>query len=159
VGLGPVGLAHVLVQSFLGARVIGIEPSAARRALGLRLGAAEVHQPGEYSGPPSTVIECTGVPAVVESAFDLVDSSGRVIQSGECNRPISLVPSAVVVHKEVAYVGSWFYAEEDRHYMSELIDRGIELRDLCTDEVPATGAGSAIARFLDGQTGKVVITW
>lgn len=159
VGLGPVGLGHVLVQSFLGARVIGIEPSPARRAEALRLGATEVYEPGAYTEAPSTVIECTGVPGVVEAAFELVDSSGRVIQSGECNRPISLVPSTVVVHKEVAYVGSWFYAGEDLPYMSELINRGLDLRALCTDEVPASEAQSAISRFLDGQTGKVVITW
>ena len=39
-GLGPVGLAHVLVRANAGCEVVAVEPSAARRKLGLELGAA-----------------------------------------------------------------------------------------------------------------------
>jgi threonine dehydrogenase-like Zn-dependent dehydrogenase len=159
IGLGPVGLGHVLVQSFAGAHVIGIEPSPARRRQALRLGAAEVYEPGAYAGRPATVIECTGVAEVVESALELVDSSGLVIQSGECHRAISLVPSDVVVHREITYTGSWFYASEDYPYMRQLLADGLPLRELCTHEVSAERAEQTFRDFLDGLTGKVVVTW
>jgi threonine dehydrogenase-like Zn-dependent dehydrogenase len=65
VGLGPVGLAHVLLRSYLGADVIGIEPSEYRRQQALALGASAVFAPGEYTGRADVVIECTGVPGVI----------------------------------------------------------------------------------------------
>jgi len=159
IGLGPVGLGHVVVQTFAGARVIGIEPSAERRRQGLALGAAEVFAPGEYRGRPATVIECTGLPSAVEGAFDLVDSSGLVIQSGECQAPVRLIPSDLVVHREVTYTGSWFYASEDYPYMTGLLDRGLPLRGLCTHEVAPEDAEAAFGDFVRGLTGKVVVRW
>jgi threonine dehydrogenase-like Zn-dependent dehydrogenase len=159
IGLGPVGLGHVVVQTFAGARVIGIEPSAARRRQALRLGAAETYEPGQYHGRPATVIECTGVPAAVEGAFELVDSSGLVIQSGECQAPVKLVPSDLVVHREVTYTGSWFYASEDYPFMTGLLAQGLPLRDLCTHEVRPEDAQAAFGDFVNGLTGKVVVRW
>ncbi|MFC7584543.1 zinc-binding dehydrogenase [Nonomuraea antimicrobica] len=84
-GLGPVGLAHVLVRARAGAEVIAIEPSEHRRELARALGATMVVAPGEDIGtPPGTVIECTGIPACIQQAFDLVDAAGTVLQSGWC---------------------------------------------------------------------------
>lgn len=159
VGLGPVGLGHVLVQSFLGARVLGIEPSAERRKQALRLGAAEVHEPGDPLPAPSTVIECTGLPGAIEDALQLVDTGGTVIQSGECQQPISMVPSDIVVHREITYTGSWFYATEDYPFMNELLAHGLPLPDLCTHQVEPDEAGDAFAEFLHGRTGKVIVRW
>lgn len=158
-GLGPVGLGHVLVQTHRGARVIGIEPSAARRRQAERLGAAQVHPPGEYTGHPSVVIECTGVPSVIETAFRIIDSGGTVIQSGECQQQVSIVPSDLVVHREVTYTGSWFYATEDYTFMSGLVADGLPLRQMCTEEVAPEDAEPAFGAFLRGETGKVVVRW
>ena len=159
IGLGPVGLGHVAVQAYAGARVIGIEPSAARRRQALRLGAAEVYEPDQFRRHPRTVIECTGSPSAIADAFAMVDSGGTVIQSGECQRPISLVPSDVVIHREITYTGSWFYASEDYPYMTDLVAKGLPLRDLCTHEVRPEDAQLAFGDFLHGLTGKVVVRW
>ncbi len=159
IGLGPVGLGHVLVQAHAGARVIGIEPSAARRRQALRLGAAEVHEPDTYRGHPPTVIECTGSPAVIASAFELVDSGGTVIQSGECQRSISLVPSDLMVHREITYTGSWFYASEDYPSMIDLVAGGLPVRELCTHQIRPEDAQQTFRDFLNGLTGKVVVQW
>jgi threonine dehydrogenase-like Zn-dependent dehydrogenase len=105
------------------------------------------------------VIECTGSPAVISSALELVDSGGTMIQSGECQQPISLVPSDLVVHREATYTGSWFYAGEDYPFMTELVADGLPLRELCTHEVPPERAQAAFGDFLNGLTGKVIVRW
>ena len=160
IGLGPVGLGHVVVQTFAGARVIGIEPSAARRRQALRLGAAETYEPGQYRGRPATVIECTGVPAAVEGAFELVDSSGLVIQSGECQAPVRLIPSDLVVHREVTYTGSWFYASEDYPFMTGLLaPTGCRCATSAPTRCAPEDAQAAFGDFVNGLTGKVVVRW
>lgn len=159
IGLGPVGLAHVLVRAFKGARVVGIEPSAYRRQLALALGAAEVHAPGDHGLTGALVIECTGIPAVIEQSIKLVKSGGAFLQSGECDQPVRLEPSTTLIHREVDIKGSWYYATEDFDAMTRLMEEGLPLHLLGTHDVPADAAQSAISCFLEGTTGKVLVRW
>lgn len=159
VGLGPVGLAHTLVRSFGGARVIGIEPSSYRRELALKLGADAVFAPGSEEVRGALVIECTGIPAVIESSFELVESGGTFLQSGECEKPVSVQPSALLIHREVQLLGSWYYASEDYSDMQLQIASGLPLGKLATHDVAAELAQSAVTEFLEGMTGKVLVRW
>lgn len=159
-GLGPVGLAHVVVRAFTGAEVIGIEPSAYRRNLALRLGAKTVLSPrDEIPGNPHLVIECTGRTECITQAFTLVDNGGVVLQSGECHTDVPLNPSELFIRQEITYTGSWYYATEDYPKMLELIDRGLPLHELCTHDVAAADAQLAVTDFLEGRSGKVVLRW
>jgi threonine dehydrogenase-like Zn-dependent dehydrogenase len=158
-GLGPIGLAHVLVRAFAGCRVVGVEPSAYRRELALRLGAAAVYEPGGYAVAAPLVIESSGRPEVIRQAFDLVDHSGCVLQSGECGTDIALNPSGMFVHREVTYTGSWYYGSEDYPMMRRLVAAGLRLGDLLTHEVACSEAQPAIDDFLAGNSGKVVLRW
>ena len=159
VGLGPVGLAHVLLRAHEGAHVIGIEPSRYRRELALHLGAAAVHEPGQYREQASVVIECTGIPSIVRSVFAMPATSGRVLQSGECSTEVPLSPSNIFIDREITYTGSWYYASEDYPAMLESVAGGLSLRSLCTHDVLAEDSAAAIAEFLDGNTGKVIFRW
>ncbi|MFT4030386.1 MAG: zinc-binding dehydrogenase [Protaetiibacter sp.] len=159
VGLGPVGLAHVLLRAAQGASVIGIEPSPFRRELAERLGASRTVAPEDAEGGFDLVIECTGLPAVVESSFGLVRTGGTMLQSGECERPVALSPSATMIHREISYTGSWYYATEDFAAMIAALEAGLDLGALRTHEVPAEDAQAAVTEFLEGRTGKVVFTW
>ena len=82
-----------------------------------------------------------------------------MIQSGECQAPVKLVPSDLVVHREVTYTGSWFYASEDYPFMTGLLAQELRLRDLCTHEVRPEDAQAAFGDFVNGLTGKVVVRW
>jgi L-iditol 2-dehydrogenase len=159
IGLGPVGLGHILVRVFEGADVTGIEPSTYRRDLALRLGASTVHPPGTHDRHRyRLVIECTGRPDCITQAFEFVDSGGTVLQSGECAE-VHLKPSETFIRREVTYTGGWYYASEDYPRMLELVKRGLPLDRMRTHEVPARDAEGAIAEFLAGRTGKVVVRW
>lgn len=160
IGLGPVGLGHVAVRSFAGAEVVGIEPSAYRRRLALKLGASTVLPPEQDVGRGyAAVIECSGRPENILLAFHLADDAGTVIQSGECHTPISISPSDTFVRREITYTGSWYYATEDYPGMRELLERGLPLSEMCTHDVAAVDAQPAITDFLRGDSGKVVLRW
>lgn len=158
-GLGPIGLGHTLVRAHTGSHVVAIEPSSYRRDLALALGAAEVLAPGEdLASPPSLVIECTGIPAVVQEAFDAVDVGGTVLQSGECAR-VELSPSDTFVRREVTYTGSWYYADEDWPEMRRLYEDGLQIARLVTHELPADQVAEAYRAFSSTRSGKVVLHW
>jgi threonine dehydrogenase-like Zn-dependent dehydrogenase len=160
IGLGPVGLGHAIVRRFAGANVSGVEPSAYRRELGLRVGAQRVFGTfAEVEDRPSVVIECTGRPDCIARAFELVDDLGVVLQSGECGKSVPIVPSEHLIRRELAWTGAWYYATEDYPEMANLVSRGLRIADICTHEVTPELAQQAFSEFLDGRTGKVVIRW
>ncbi|MEN3284459.1 MAG: hypothetical protein V7607_5599 [Solirubrobacteraceae bacterium] len=160
IGLGPVGLGHVLVRGFTGAEVVGIDPSDYRRRLASELGAATVLSPSDATGrAPSLVIECTGRPDCIAQGLELVDDGGVVLQSGECHADVPINPSDTLIRREVTYTGSWYYASEDYPAMLEMVARGLPLERLCTHDVDAADAQDAIADFLEGRSGKVILRW
>lgn len=160
IGLGPVGLGHVLVRAFSGAEVIAMEPSTYRRGLARDLGAAKVLAPGEDIGVrPRVVIEATGRPECIRQAFDLVDNGGVVLQSGECRDDVGINPSDLIIRREITYTGAWYYASEDYPDMRGLFDRGLPIQRLCTHEVAASDAQPAVNDFIAGNSGKVIVRW
>jgi VCBS repeat-containing protein len=75
-----------------------------------------------------------------------------------CHDDVVINPLSLA-KREIAYVGDWYYDTEDYPSMLELMSQGLPLAELCTHEVDADGAQSAITEFINGQTGKVVIRW
>ena len=159
VGLGPVGLASVLVRSTAGATVVGIEPSPQRRALALAAGAVACVAPGDgLPFSPELVIEASGRPDGIRYALDIVAAGGTVLQAGECPS-VEVSPSDVFVRREVTYTGSWYYADEDWPAMVDLVTGGLDLRSLVTHEMAAGSAADAFAAFVSATSGKVVLRW
>ena len=159
IGLGPVGLAHVLVRSRAGCDVVAVEPSATRRKLAEALGASAVFAPGTDTGPPaSLVIEATGRADCVDLALELAAAGGTVLQSGECAEA-TIRPSAHIVHKELTYTGCWYFTHDDYPSMRQMWDEGLRFDALRTHDVPAEDAQSAFDAFLSTESGKVVLRW
>jgi len=158
-GLGPVGLAHVMVRSFLGADVVAVEPSAARRDLALELGASAVVAPGgDLQGPPpSLVIEASGRADSVAVAMATVAKGGTVLQSGEC--AMAEVSPSQIIAREITYVGSWFYASEDYDEILRLQAAGLAGQRLVTHEFAADYADAAYEAMLSTVSGKVLLRW
>ncbi|MCY7419852.1 MAG: zinc-binding alcohol dehydrogenase family protein [Chloroflexi bacterium] len=115
-GAGPIGQAILLAAADLGARVMVVDRLAARLELARRLGAEAVvdASTGDVreavltwtdGDGPTVVFEATGVPAVVESAIDLVASSGTVVVVGLSRQKVSM-PMVDLTRKELTIVGS-----------------------------------------------------
>jgi threonine dehydrogenase-like Zn-dependent dehydrogenase len=159
VGLGPVGLGHTMVRAHAGAEVVAIEPSEYRRELAMKLGAAEVLEPGDDIGPlPGLAIECTGLPDCIRLALTLVDVGGTVLQSGECPA-VEVSPSDVFIRREITYTGGWYYADEDFPEMVRLYETGLPVERLATHEFPADRVADAYRTFVSKESGKVLLRW
>lgn len=122
-GGGPIGAAVALFARAAGAKhVIVSEPAAARRARCLDLGATAAINPLEEDvaarfavltgHAADMVIECVGVPGMLEQALRLVRTRGRVIVAGVVFSEDSFTP-LTALGKEASIIFSSGYAEKD----------------------------------------------
>lgn len=168
-GLGPVGLGAVLMQSALGRRVIGVDPSPFRTAYAKTLGASDVVLVADgvdvpasiralIGGDPDVCIEASGNAGAIRQAFGLVRKGGTVVFNGEHHHPV-LSPSEDFIRKDVAAVGTWYFHLGEFGEMLALERNGMAAARLLSDLVPFTDAQSAFQRFASGQTAKIALTW
>jgi threonine dehydrogenase-like Zn-dependent dehydrogenase len=166
-GLGPVGLGSVLLQSYLGRRVIAVDLQTRRLELAAGLGATECveaarHDPIEAIGRLTdgrgvdAAIEAAGVPATVHQCFRVVRHGGLVLLNGEQPR-VELSPSDDFIRRDVRAVGSWFYHVGEFPAMLRLWREGLPVGRLITDVLAFDQAPEALALFAAGETGKVLL--
>lgn len=119
-GLGPVGLLATLFARAMGARVVGIDPSADRRVLAERLGAAATLDPA--AGPVGDLLRARHP----DGADKLIETSGANAAHaviGELVKPLAQValvglgssdfkmPLMRLVHKELTVFGTSIYPD------------------------------------------------
>jgi (R,R)-butanediol dehydrogenase/meso-butanediol dehydrogenase/diacetyl reductase len=152
-GAGPVGLATALWARHAGAREIVVSDFVAqRRDLVARLGATATLDPAaqevmpafeHHAGrAPDVIIECVGVPGVIQSIFEMAPPRGRVVIAGVCMKPDQIVPvTAMMKELRVQFVA--YYRRADfGHTLSMLragrIQPGPMITDVIgLDELPA----------------------
>jgi (R,R)-butanediol dehydrogenase/meso-butanediol dehydrogenase/diacetyl reductase len=134
IGGGPVGLAVALWARQLGAReVVLSDPVASRRALAERLGASTTVDPtNEDVGDafekvagsrPGTVIECVGIPGMIQHATDVAAIDATVVIAGVCMQPDSMLPITAMT-KELDVRFAFYYRARDYVTTISMIDRG-----------------------------------
>jgi len=168
-GLGPVGLAGVMVARAFGASVIGIDPVEERRALAVDLGATAVIDPA-ITDPVVRVNELTdgrGADAAIDysgngqaqrQALESVCHYGRVGLVGVNEQPLTIDPE-VILHNQLRVSGSYTYSAADVPEMIRFVERhGLPLERLITHRFPLSDAPEALALFDRGQTGKIALT-
>lgn len=122
-GAGPVGVAVALWARQLGARhVVVTDPLAHRRELAEAVGATATVDPTSEDvrsafervtgTPPTAVIECVGVPGLIQHASDVAATDGRVTIVGVCMQPDSLFPLTAVL-KELTLQFVLYYRKAD----------------------------------------------
>jgi 2-desacetyl-2-hydroxyethyl bacteriochlorophyllide A dehydrogenase len=94
-GLGALGLLVAALLERVGGRVVAIEPQAWRRAVAGELGivAVDTADAGDAAGTSGVplVIECSGSPAALAPALDLLAHEGTVlVASWYGSKPVSL---------------------------------------------------------------------
>jgi threonine dehydrogenase-like Zn-dependent dehydrogenase len=156
IGGGPVGLAVLLWLKALGAGAVGLsDPLAARRANAVGLGADVVVDPtaGDLAtqlgdaglASPSFVLECVGLPGLVDQASAVSAVDGRVVVVGVCMTDDRYVPYAAMA-KELDWRFSFYYCRADVAGTIEAIEAGrIDADPLITAEV--VGLDAAPGRF------------
>jgi len=114
-GLGPVGLLATLFGSRMGAEVVGIDPSADRRALAEQLGARRTFDPtagpiGEqvrasYPRGADKLFEASGAAAAYTAIPELLRPLGMAALVGLGSREFTSSLSAIV-HRELVIFGT-----------------------------------------------------
>jgi threonine dehydrogenase-like Zn-dependent dehydrogenase len=122
VGGGPLGLLGVHAATRLGARVLAVEPLAARRELAARLGADQTFSdPADLpAGSIDVAIDAVGIEATWRGAIAAVRSGGSVCVIG-LGAADGTIPMGDLVRRGVAVRGHYAYSREDFVAAVELI--------------------------------------
>jgi len=171
VGLGPVGLATLMLAKALGAKkLIGVEMNDERIALAKKLGLVDyVFKPAE-----DTVDQILAVTngKGVERAFDASASDGgrqtairatrqwgRIAFVGEGNS-VTFNPSPDIIHGQKTIYGSWVTSLARMEDLVEnLVEWGIHPEDLITHRFKLEDADKAYALMNSGNCGKVAVVF
>jgi (R,R)-butanediol dehydrogenase/meso-butanediol dehydrogenase/diacetyl reductase len=133
-GAGPIGLCSALFARLAGAKTVAVsEFSAGRRQRALDMGATHVIDPktenvaerfAKITGDaPDLVIECVGVPGLIQQALALVRPRGRVVVAGVCFEQDSILPLPALL-KEADLTFSSCYTPYDFEAVINAIARG-----------------------------------
>lgn len=166
-GLGPVGLGAVLVQSYLGRRVMAVDLSQYRLDYVQKLGARWPLLAGKDDIVPQIMditagfgadiaIEAAGRPETAKQCFASVRKGGTVIFNGEQSE-IPLSPSEDFIRRDITAFGSWFYHYSEFGGMLKLYRNGLKVQDLVSHTYSLDEAPEAFAEFAAGKTAKVLL--
>jgi alcohol dehydrogenase len=170
-GCGGVGQSAILIAKALGARVVGVDPSSAARALAAELGADEVFAEAdvaallELTGGAAVSLDALGSPATAAASVRVLRRRGRHVQVGLMlgEAATAPMPWGELVAKELEVVGSHGMAAADypellamvadgRLDVSRLLGRIVSLeeapRELAAmDQLVSVGAGIVVAKL------------
>lgn len=167
VGVGPIGLGNVMMQSFLGAEVIAIDINDYRLSLAKEIGAAHTIN-SQKTNPIEAVkelthgmfadkcIEAVGRPETAKLALKLVGKAGIVLTLGE-QGDVPVNVSGELIRYDVTLMGSWFYHYAEYPAIVDFYRRGLPVAEIITDHFPLEKAQEAFTKFAEGQAGKVMI--
>lgn len=168
-GAGPIGLGSVLLQAFLGRKVVAVDVSPKRLALARRLGATTAWNPREtdvvaaireHTGGfgADLCIEAAGLPETALNCFAAVKTGGQVLFNGEQNA-VTFSISEHFIRRDITATGSWFYHFAEFHDMLRLFRSGLDVASLISDTYPLEAAADAFADFAAGKTAKAILAY
>jgi threonine dehydrogenase-like Zn-dependent dehydrogenase len=169
-GLGPIGLGNVLLQSYLGREVIGIDRSPDRLRLAELLGARHTIAVEESTDVPAAIraltlgkgadvcIEAAGQPVTAKQCFASVRKGGTVVFNGE-QPSLELSPSQDFIRRDITAVGAWYYHFSEYPAMRELFYQGLSVRSLITHRFSLEQVADAYQSMADGKSGKALLIY
>jgi threonine dehydrogenase-like Zn-dependent dehydrogenase len=170
VGLGPVGLAALMLAKAQGAtQTIGVDAVPERVELAKRLGIVDIALDAnnalerimdETGGcGAEAVIDCSGNPAGRLLAIQGTRQWGRVAFVGE-GGTVAFEPSRDIIHKQITIFGSWVTSLPN---MEDLVERlvrwGMHPDITVTHRFPLEQADKAYQLMDEGKCGKVAVVW
>jgi (R,R)-butanediol dehydrogenase / meso-butanediol dehydrogenase / diacetyl reductase len=166
-GAGPIGLLALQFARAAGAGdVLVIEPSPARRRLATELGAIHAVVPGEAAEyvqdhtqgvGADLVIECTGVPRLLQTAVDLARSGGVVQLLSFLSEPAT-INAARWLAKQVTVVASNAFTHDDvRRAMTFLADGRVQAQPLHSRTVRLSELEATLSGLSAGPSDDIKI--
>lgn len=171
VGLGPVGLATLMLCKAMGAeKLIGVEMNDYRIQIAKDMGLVDyVFKPSDTTVDDirkvtgghgvERAIDCSASDAGRQTAVRAARDWGKIALVGEGNT-MSLNPSPDMMHSQKTIYGSWVTSTwKMMDLVEHLVRWGIHPGDLITDEFPIERAGEAYALMASGKCGKVAVVY
>lgn len=170
-GLGPVGLATLMLAKAMGAsKLIGMDGVKERRDLAVSLGLADAvldigpdnvaeikKMTGGY-GCEKT-IDCSGNDKARLTCIQAARKWGKICFIGEGGR-VEFLPSPDIIHDQKTIYGSWVTSIWKMEEVVERIVRwNIHPEKLVTHRFPLEKAGEAYALMASGKCGKVAVVF
>ena len=171
VGLGPVGLAALMLSRALGATTtIGTDTVPERMKLAEDLGLADhvvpagpeaVDRVRELTGGAGVEksVDCSGSDPGRQTAIRSARKWGRIVFLGE-GGTVAFNPSPDIIHDQKTIFGSWV---TNIWRMEELVERlgrwGLHPERLVTDRFPLERADDAYRLMAQGKCGKVAVVF
>ncbi len=170
-GLGPVGLATLMLAKALGAReLIGIDTVPGRLELAKKLGLVTYALPAgkdnvdeirEITGGAGVerAFDCSGADPARQTAIRATRKWGRIALVGE-GGTVAFNPSPDIIHDQKTIYGSWVTSI---WRMEELVERlvrwGIHPEELVTNRFTLERADDAYRLMAGGECGKVAVVF
>ena len=171
VGLGPVGLASLMLCKALGANLlIGTDTNTDRMDLARKLGlvdhtvAADAHAVDrirELTGGNGVerAVDCSGSDPGRQTAIRATRKWGKIVFLGE-GGTVAFNPSPDLLHDQKTIYGSWVTSTWRMEELTERLVRwGIHPEDLVTHRFPIERADAAYALMASGKCGKVAVVF
>lgn len=160
IGAGTIGLSIVQALRIMGAgKITVIEPDEAKRALALKLGAAEVYAPGELDNDIrfTGAIDVVAAQSTISEACTRVIAGGTIVCMGVPSGPRE-IPLPMMQRFERDLLSSGMYLPEDFDVVIEwLADGRFDSSDLVTDLYPVSEAAKAFERAQQNDSIKVLL--
>ncbi|MCP4165729.1 MAG: zinc-dependent alcohol dehydrogenase family protein [Chloroflexi bacterium] len=165
-GAGPMGLVLVQALQHSGAsKVVVVEKQPERLALASELGATAAVMAGANQTESlrelapygfAVVVDATGVPQVVEQAFDYLKPRGQYLQFGVTPKhaTVKLKPYDIFLH-DWTIIGSFALCYTFQPAIEWLAQGVIDVTPLISHTLPLNEFPAAIQSFADGKTLKV----
>ena len=169
-GLGPVGLCVAVTAKAMGARVIGVELSAERRALAERVVRCEVVDPAAGSAAEAVLaltggvgvdvaLDATGVGAAQNAAIDATRPMGTMVFIG-VGGETTISPFRQLIAKDLNVFGSYTYKLGETDDMTRfLLRHRLNFGAIVGRTCGPREAESAFADALSASMGKVLFDW
>ena len=170
-GLGPVGLAALMLSRAMGAStLIGTDTVPDRLELARSLGLLDHALPAdehtvervlELTGGNGVerAVDCSGADPARQTAIRATRKWGRIVFIGE-GGTVHFNPSPDIIHDQKTIYGSWV---TNIWRMEELVERlvrwGLHPADLVTHRFELDRAGEAYALMAEGKCGKVAVVF
>lgn len=166
-GVGPIGLAAVMILRHIGAQPIALDISEYRLNLAMKLGAVEKIKTGATESKenlfadlkkrkiPRSVL-CTGNHEAACNALRSLAPLGKLlVLGGVSGWPFNSFSLIGVGDKTI--IGSWHYHRAEWPELIGLVKDGLPAKEMVTHVFPFSRAQEAYTLFAGGATGKVIL--
>src|SRR5579859_1634246 len=170
-GCGPIGLFSIAVARACGAtQVFAVEVNDHRRALAKKMKADHVLDPGKTNVKEfvydhtdgigaDVVLEMSGHPDGIRTAFDVLRLGGRLSLLGITSKPISVNFAEDIIFKGATIQGiNGRRMYQTWYQMQALLKAGkLDLDPVITDRIPMRDFSKGMERLKTGEASKILL--